>query len=408
MIRHQAFFDTLGSLGEDSPAWRAVSAGLVVLRLVDSYADSGRTPAPRSWVELHNVRASVDQVNDGDPVRSTLEAVVDAIAERGTVDELVCSRLLSYGRALDYEGRWTLAADVFGSVAAKAAPQKMARTAVEANIALGGAARRAGDWTASSRAYSQAAQVADAIGDRAGTLTVQVGIANTYMERGNLPQAQTILDDVIVQSRDLEMPEVVSVALHSRASLAQKRGDHAEGIKLAYEALNLTTKPAARDAVLADIAALFSDLGMSSSARDANLIVAATTQNQLTRSQATINLLELAAGDGNQSAFDGYASELRSSPLPSWLVAHYLLYLGEGMRRFGRMEAAEAALTEAVSFSSANQIHQVMFQAEDALAALRSDARVSDHRTAAKAPALSDDVVLVARALTELREAAVA
>ena len=36
-----------------------------MLRLVDSYADSGRTPAPRSWVELHNVRASVDQVSDG-------------------------------------------------------------------------------------------------------------------------------------------------------------------------------------------------------------------------------------------------------------------------------------------------------------------------------------------------------
>ena len=146
---------------------------------------------------------------------------------------------------------------------------------------------------------------------------------------------------------------------------------------------------------------------MSSSARDANLIVVATTQNQWTKSQATINLLELAASDGNQTAFDGYARELRATSLPSWLGANYLLYLGEGLRRFGRAEAAEAALTEAVAFSSANQIHQVMFQAEDALAALRSDARVTANRPDAWVAPTSNDVVLVARALTELREAAV-
>ena len=39
-----------------------------------------------------------------------------------------------------------------------------------------------------------------------GVLTVQVGIANTYLAKGNLPQAETILDDVIVQARDQELP----------------------------------------------------------------------------------------------------------------------------------------------------------------------------------------------------------
>ena len=78
-------------------------------------------------------------------------------------------------------------------------------------MAVGGAARRNGDWDTSARAYSQAAYIADTLGDRQGVLTVQVGIANTYMAKGNLPLAQTILDDVLVQARDQEFPEVQAV-----------------------------------------------------------------------------------------------------------------------------------------------------------------------------------------------------
>ena len=39
MIRHQVYFDTLGSMKEDSASWRSVFAGLSVLRLVGDGAD---------------------------------------------------------------------------------------------------------------------------------------------------------------------------------------------------------------------------------------------------------------------------------------------------------------------------------------------------------------------------------
>jgi thioredoxin-like negative regulator of GroEL len=118
---------------------------------------------------------------------------------------------------------------MFTTVAKIARPEKNARLAIDANVAIGGAARRNGDWETSARAYSQAAYIADTVGDRQGILTVQVGIANTYMAKGNLPQAQSILDDVIVQSTDERMSEVQGMALHSRAALARK-GDSFEGV----------------------------------------------------------------------------------------------------------------------------------------------------------------------------------
>ena len=299
------------------------------------------------------------------------------------------------------------AGESFSAVAQFARPERNPRLAVEAHVALGGAARRGGDWETSARAYSQAAYVADTLGDRPGVLTVQIGIANTYMAKGNLPEAQTILDDVLVQASDQGLSEVQGYALHSRAALAQRKGDNAEGVKLAYEALNLTNKRADRDLVLEDIAAMLTELGLHDAARDAHLILAATAQSQLVRGSATVNLMELASFDGMKDVFDGYARELAASPLCPWIRAHYLLFLGEGFSRFDRLEAAEEALNEAVAFSEMNEIHQVSFKAQTAITRLRSVERSTT--TFTPPPAwVPTEVESVVRALSDLRKTALA
>ncbi len=406
MIRHQVYFDTLGSLKEDSASWRSVFAGLSVLRLIDAYVDqAGGTAAP-NWAQLHSVRSAVNEIHDGDPVRGVLGCVVDEVTTRSSVDDTVCAALLSYGRALDYEASWGLAADVFASVAKVVKPERNPRLAVEALIALGGVARRNGDWETSARAYSQAAYIADTLGDRSGVLTVQVGIANTYLAKGNLPQAQVILDDVRMQARDAHLPEVEGFVLHSQSALAQHRGHHAEGIKLAYEAYNLFQKPAERDLVLADIGAALSGLGMRDAARDANLILVATAQAKRIRWQATINLLELASLDGMDEQVEIYTSELRRAPMGPWLQAHFLLILGESLGRLERFEEAEEILSQAEEFASANQIHRVAFLATAAISELTSKARRAE-RVAAPFVPPNADILDVVQGLTELRAAAV-
>jgi tetratricopeptide (TPR) repeat protein len=406
MIRHQVYFDTLGSLKEDSASWRSVFAGLSVLRLVDSYSETGASIDPANWAQLHSVRTAIQNVSEGDPVRSVLASVLEEATSRMLIDDIVCASLIAYGRALTYEASWGLATDVFSTVAKLVRPEKSAPLAIEANVAVGGSARRNGDWETSARAYSQAAYIADTIGDRQGILTVQVGIANTYMAKGNLPQAQSILDDVIVQSGDERMFEIQSSALHSRASLAQRQGNCAEGVKLAYDALNLTNKPLERDLVLEDIGAMFTEIGLREAARDTHLLLIATTQSKQVRATATINLMELAALDGTIDAFDSYARELASAPLGPWLRSHYLLFLGEGMHCLGRHEAAEEALQEAISFAEANQIHQVSFRAQTALSAVRKSTPTKQF--VAPPTWVPEEVGSVVRAISELRKTAVA
>jgi tetratricopeptide (TPR) repeat protein len=405
MIRHQVYFDTLGSMKEDTASWRSTFAGLSVLRLVDTYADAGSPDNPGGWAQIHSVRAAVESISEGNPVRGVLTAVFQEITTRATVDEAVSMALLAYGRALDYEASWGLATDVFSTVARLTRPEKNARLAVEAHTAVGGAARRNGEWEISARAYSQAAFIADTLGDRPGVLTVQVGIANTYLAKGNLPQAEAILDDVIVQARDQELPQVQGLALHSRAIVAQKRGQFSEGLKLAHEALQLTVNPATRDVVLEDIAAIFTDLGLRDSARDAHLVLTATAQSRLVRWTATVNLLELAGVDGMEDAFDSYASQLASAETGPWVRAHFLLFLGEGLHRLGRVAQAEQTLEEAIAFSETNQFHEIAFKAQSALSAVRSAPRLITPFVASPTW-VPDDVASVVRAVSELRKTA--
>jgi tetratricopeptide (TPR) repeat protein len=403
MIRHQSYFDTLGSMREDSASWRSVFAGLSVLRLVDAYADTGSSVDPANWAQLHSVRTAIEAVGEGDPVRGVLTNVLEEVTTRRAIDQSVCASLMAYGRALDYEASWGLATDVFSTVAKLARPEKDPKFAVEANIAVGGAARLNGDWETSARAYSQAAYIADTLGDRQGVLTVQVGIANTYLARGNAPQAQSILDDVIVQARGRKLAEVEGMALHSRAAIAHLRGEKTEAVKLTYEALALTNRPSERDRVLADLAGGFSEIGMRDAARDANLLLTATAQTQWVRWQATVNLLELASQDGMEEAFDAYAAQLRRCALGPLLRSHFLLFLGEGLERFGRYEAAEQALTEAVDYAVANQIFAVSFKAEETLVAVRT--RRPRKTSIPIFAQLPQEVLAAAHAISELRKA---
>jgi tetratricopeptide (TPR) repeat protein len=405
MIRHQVYFDTLGTMKEDSAFWRSVFAGLSVLRLVDSYAEAAQGGSLANWAEIHSVRTAIENVGQGDPVRGVLTAVVDEVIHRNAVDDSVLSTLLAYGRALDYEASWGLATDVFSTVAKLARPEKNARLAVEANVAVGGAARRNGDWETSARAYSQAAYIADTLGDRQGVLTVQVGIANTYLAKGNIPQAEAILDDVIVQATDQGFAAAQSRALHSRAAVAHRRGEAAAGLKFAHEALNLTDHAGERDQIVEDIAGMFTELGMYDAAQDAHLILVATAQSKLVKWTATLNLMELAGLQSRQAQFENYARELANAPMGAWVRAHYFLFYGEGLLRFDQVDKAEVALQEAITLADANQFHEVSFKAQQALVQAKSAHRATKTFIAPSAWT-AQELSPVTHAMSDLRKAA--
>lgn len=406
-MRHHPFIESLGNLEPDSAEWRSVLSGLLVLRLADAVREQGRPLIEADWAGVYSIREAVKGISDGDPIRRVLSRLLDELSSPDYTVRDFATALLSYGRALDYAGKWKLAADVFSTAAEFSPPRVDAKIAVEAHSALGAAARRAGDWEQSAAGYANASHIAETVGDLAGMLRVQVGMANTHAARGNFPAAEEILKRVVAEASVSHLEDVAAVALHTRASVAHGRGKYADAVRLGYEALKLTTNANSRDAVLADIAACFAELGMRESARDAHLIVAATAQDQWSRWQATLNLMELASIDGMQEAFDSYASELAGASLsPTWR-AYFYLYLGQGHERFGRYELAVENLNAAVQYAAEHQIHKVTIEAEESLAALVAGER-KRARQAAYEEADSVSLHEVVDAISNMRRAAFA
>lgn len=403
-LQHLPFFEALARLEEGSEEWRLTSAGFVTLRLFDTWVVEGPSVvAAGSW-GLRSVCETVDGVDAGSPARSILTSLIDAMKSARLVRvAVVAPRLLAYGRFLQLEGRFELAADVYRSVLSHAHPVEEADIVIAASIQLGVCLRALAAWEEAAASYARASSIAAMTGDMMSLLRVRIAEASMAMDRGNFPKAQELLDETIADAAANAFTDVKSRALHSRAVVAIHRREPELAVRLAYDALRDQTDPAERDRILSDIGAAFFDLGMRSAARDAHLILAATAQAQFSRWVAMINLIECAAVDGREPQFEQYRRELADAELPSTLAVHYHYYVGEGYRLFGKRRQARAALERSLALATQHGMNEMIIRAEDALK------RVPDGGVViiAEAPAPNREVEQVAEAIHEMSLAAV-
>jgi len=256
MIRHHAFIEALAALDEKDPLWMSTLGGFSVLRVVDSIA--GREAEP----PLAAARKATEAIPQKDPSRGILMRIVDRLEKKPELSSEVGNDLLSYGRAMDVEARWFIAADIFDTLGEVFQAREHFELVTDAATALGSAARNLGDWERSASAYATAQHLADSVRDVARSLIVEVGIATTSMMRGNLPAADAVLDEVMAAAEREGLDSVKAIALHARASVAHTRGDYRRAIHFAHQSLELTTNTGARDRLLADIAAAYAGLGI--------------------------------------------------------------------------------------------------------------------------------------------------
>jgi tetratricopeptide (TPR) repeat protein len=400
-LRHLPFFDALGVLDETNPEWPSTSAGLVVLRLFDAWLDEGPSAvAPESW-GTRSVRDAVETIHSGSHIRGLLGGIVDAMVASPVAGVgAVIPRLMAYARALDFDAKWRLAADVYRTIIAHAPPSEEADLVIDAHIRLAYCARTLGDLEEAAAVYQQASALAESVGDIVRVLRVRIAEAKLSLARGNLPRSESQLVEAIVAAEAASLPEIRATALHDLSVVAGTRGDYDRAIRLAYEALGDLPNPVARDRVLADIANSFVELGVLSAARDALLILSATAQEQYLRWLAMVNLIDLAARDGSEPLFEEYRRELADVSLPPLLEVRYHLHIGQGQLMFGRIEAARLALTRALELSAHHKLNQLLFSAEERMAELEKGVRVAAH---ASAPMVSTGVQEVADALGEMR-----
>ena len=384
--RHLAFFAELAALDDGDPSWRAVSAGLVVLRLVDAWIEEGATAVASDGWGIRSVEAAIEEVDEGLPARSVLRSVVGALKSSPPNDmRAIAPRLLAYGRALDLDAKWALAADVYETVIAHVHPVEESDVAIAATLRLAWVLRHLGEFDESLARYEAARGLAQSSGDLDGILRAEVGCARIAIMRGNLPSAEATLDSVIAQSSAHGLTGVQARALHERADVAFLRGQYDHAVRFAYDALEREDDLSNRDRLLADIAGSFYMLGARSAARDAYLILEATGREQYQRWVAAINLMEIASVDGSATLFERYKRSLLQADLPVNLKAQFQLHLGEGYARLGNLPGAQTAFDQARSIAKEYKFNQLLFAVEERLANLdqlripAADAPVPEH-----------------------------
>src|SRR5712664_4265098 len=84
--RHLPFFTELAALDDREAEWRSVSAGLVVLRLVDAWIEEGAASVAADGWGVRSVEAVIEEMPVGNVVRTVLTGVVEAITTSNAGD----------------------------------------------------------------------------------------------------------------------------------------------------------------------------------------------------------------------------------------------------------------------------------------------------------------------------------
>jgi tetratricopeptide (TPR) repeat protein len=314
------------------------------------------------------VREAIARVEVTTPIRRILTSVVDVMVACTATDMHALSpRLMAYGQALEYEAKWALAADVYGTIVVYTHPTEDADLTLAASLQCGYCFRTMGRLDDAATAYDRASQIAIAVDDTLGILRGRLGEAKVASARGNMPAAESILAEVLVEAKSRGFEDFQSRVLNDQAYVAGLRGQHDRAVGFSYEALALSKSQREKDRILTNIATGLRHLGLTETARDAYLVLAATAQEQFIRWNSELNLMELAAEFGNELQFDRLRRDLEQADFTPQLHAQYLMYVGKGYTSLGNFDCATSYLMEALEFASAEKLNQVVFEAEAAL-----------------------------------------
>ncbi len=333
-LAHSAFFRRVAEITDDSaPAWRAFTAGLLTLRLVDRWATRQVTGREPTFKEFALVRRAIEDVDD-DRMHEVLISLTDSLRTFSDADVASIPKLLfAYGLLLEDIREWPLAVDVYETALDRADVPECGDGIPLVYVRLGWCLIQLALTTEAEAIYIRGLDVANALGDVAGALRIRTAQAGLAIHLEDYARATTLLDAVIADAQSTPHVEMFARANHDRGCVAIHNGQFEDAARYLFDAFERYSDPAWRERALSDLGIALASLGVRSGARDAFHLLYASAQLAPAKAMAGINLLQLAGDEGDEASFEEWRRTMEATTLPTRTKAEFYLRLAEGYRQ---------------------------------------------------------------------------
>jgi tetratricopeptide (TPR) repeat protein len=357
-----------GSATSERAQARLAQGAFLVLRLIDLLApDRELDPEVFKYQWAATERFCRDLSvgsTEGAHIHGLATCAKDA-ATKGTVS-LLTPGLFAYAHFLEEVLRLEETLDVLRTLSKLSAGERQPSDRVALLLRIGRVNRKLNSFDDAEEAYAAAGDAALAAGDPHGALLSRIGAASTLRFRGNLPESERRLMEILREARLAGVRDAEARAEHDLAVVKQHRGSPDDALVHAWRAFELYEDERFRTRALNDVGIMLLTLGDAVGAEHALTEVLRRGSSREITTDATIELMYCASFQRDRLTFERQrirCEELRAT-MPPNILADYWLKAGIGEARFGNYRRAATSLDNALRVASEAGLHAFVFKIE--------------------------------------------
>ncbi|HXQ28161.1 MAG TPA: hypothetical protein VN848_02730 [Gemmatimonadales bacterium] len=358
-----------GSAAAERAQARLAQGAFLVLRLIDLLGPDHEPRDPEvfryQWGATERFcRDLAAGSTEGSHIHGLATSAKDA-ARQGTLS-LLTPGLFAYAYFLEDSLRLEESLDVLSTLQALKAAQASHADRVALLLRSARVNRKLNRFDDAEKIYATAGEAARAAGDRNAELLSQIGAASTLRARGNLPEAERRLTEILSEARLAGARDVEARAEHDLAVVLQHRGSPDKALIHAWRAFELYEEERFRMRALNDVGIMLLTLGDAVGAERALTAVLRRAPLREIMLDATIELMHCASFQRDRMGFERHRNrceELKAG-MPPNILADYWLKAGIGDARFGNFRRAGTSLGHALRIANEVGLHAAAFKIE--------------------------------------------
>lgn len=319
--------------------------------------------------QVRNVRNHLGTGVDLDGEEEAWERALQAV-EGGDLEELTNS-LLVWGRLVEEQGHLHGALEILWLAYELARATGSADSAADAARFQGKVFRTRAEWGKALEWYEVARGIAEGIGDSRKTAAVLDGLANVFRDRGNLPRARELLDQVLAIGRETGDRYAMAIGHHDLMTVEKLSGNLVSAIQNGWMAVQSYDSREGSLRALFDLSGVLREGGELRAARDGYTVVAEGVAGFEYRLLSLDALAYIAALAGDVSEHDAVRARMEEAgwrDLSPVYLGQVLLFRGLANRALGLEGECRKWLEEALAFAEEHGLNKMIFDVERALA----------------------------------------